>query len=395
MRALVTYGWCRTAYVICESLARAGFRVSACGDSRLSMTRVSRYVDTFDRTPNPFENPRNYAQAVAEIARKRSANFIMPAHEDFAVLDNFREVLPRAVAIAAVKASDGCNVLDKWKLIQRAVAAGVRVPETNAPESIEEADQLFARACTPLIIKPRRGNGGKGVILVRDASEGAFKYRDLVRRFGLEPPSLPLIQQYIPGVLFGSCFIAVGGKLAACFIERYLRCKQAGFGTSVFREPAFSDEILHATTRLCRELKWTGIGHLDFVADGTASKAYLLEMNPRFWGALDLAVKNGFDFPSALAVLQLTGAFDATCFTIRPQARSLWIAGEVIACLDDIRHGRWLEAAKAPLRFVRSRSFDDFRLRDPIPLIVELAYYFTGFLRAGGDVNPASAGMIN
>jgi predicted ATP-grasp superfamily ATP-dependent carboligase len=146
---------------------------------------------------------------------------------------------------------------------------------------------------------------------------------------------------------------------------------------------------------LCRELKWTGIAHLDFVADGTGSKAYLLEMNPRFWGALDLAVKNGFDFPRALVTLQLIGAFDATCFTIRSQSRSLWIAGELIACLDDIRNGRWLEAAKSPLRFLRARSFDDFRLRDPLPLIVELTYYFTGFLRAGGDVNPASAGMIN
>jgi biotin carboxylase len=352
-------------------------------------------VDTFDRTPSPFEEPRHYAQAVADITRKRGANFIMPAHEDFAVLDEFRELLPRDVAIAAPKGSSGSNALDKWKLIQCAAAAGVPVPETNAPESIEEADQVFARACTPLIIKPRRGNGGKGVILIGDAREGGLKFRDLVGRFGLEPPSLPLIQQYIPGALFGSCFIAVDGEVRACFIERYLRCKQAGFGTSVFREPAFSAEILHATTRLCRELKWTGIGHLDFVADETGSKAYLLEMNPRFWGALDLAVKNGFDFPRALAELQLTGVFDATCFTIRPQATSLWIAGEVIACLDDIRHGRWLEAAKSPFRFFRSRSFDDFRLRDPLPLMIELAYYFTGYLRAGGDVNPASAGMIN
>jgi biotin carboxylase len=361
----------------------------------LSMTRVSRYVDTFDRTPSPFENPGHYAQAVGDIARKQGVKLIMPAHEDFAVLDQFRDALPRDVTIAAPKGSDRCNVLDKWKLIERAAVAGVRVPETHAPESIEEADQLFARACTPVIIKPRRGNGGKGVILIRDAREGAFKYRDLVRRFGLEPPSLPLVQQYIPGALFGSCFIAIDGEVRACFIERYLRCKQAGFGTSVFREPAFSAEILHATRRLCRELKWTGIAHLDFVADGTGSKAYLLEMNPRFWGALDLAVKNGFDFPRALVTLQLIGAFDATCFTIRSQSRSLWIAGELIACLDDIRNGRWLEAAKSPLRFLRARSFDDFRLRDPLPLIVELTYYFTGFLRAGGDVNPASAGMIN
>src|SRR5262245_29068911 len=86
MRVLVTYGWCRTAYAICASLARAGFRVSACGDSALCMTRISRYVDTFDRVPNPFESPREYAAAVGRIVRKRAVDLVVPAHEDFVAL---------------------------------------------------------------------------------------------------------------------------------------------------------------------------------------------------------------------------------------------------------------------------------------------------------------------
>ena len=33
-RILVTYGWCRTAYAVAESLAKAGYAVYGCDDSR-------------------------------------------------------------------------------------------------------------------------------------------------------------------------------------------------------------------------------------------------------------------------------------------------------------------------------------------------------------------------
>jgi predicted ATP-grasp superfamily ATP-dependent carboligase len=395
MRALVTYGWCRTAYVICESLSRAGFRVSACGDSALSMTRVSRYVDTFDRVPDCFGCPRLYATAVAEVVRKRGVGFVVPAHEDFVPLQEFRHLLPPEVIIAGPPSREGREVLDKWKLVQRATRAGIPVPETYAPDSIEEAERILVRIAVPAILKPHCGNGGKGVVLVHNPRQGIAEYRRLVNQFGLGGSTLPMIQQYIAGEQMGGCFISVNGILRACFVERYLRCKQAGFGTSVLREHADNDEIRECCARLCAEMNWTGVGHLDFIVGGPGAKPYLLEMNPRFWGALNLSVRNGFDFPAALASLATTGDVDPRSFAVRPAVRSLWIAGELMACLDDVRHGRWSEVLRSPGRFFQSKCYDDFRLRDPFPLIVELAYYLSGFIRANGDVNPVRVGMIN
>lgn len=393
MRVLVTYGWCRTAYVICESLARAGFRVSACGDSRLSMTRASRYVETFDRTPNPFEEPRRYAAEVGTIARRRGVSVIVPGHEDFMALQEFRGELPEAVLLAAPERGQAAGVLDKWELTKRAAAAGIRVPKTQAPASMREAEEAMKGMPMPAVVKPRFGNGGKGVVAVTSALEGVAAYRRLVARFGLEAPQLPLIQEQITGSLMGSCFIAVRGEVRGCFVERYLRSKQSGFGTSVYREPAANDGIRTATDRLCRELQWTGVGHLDFIEAGDGT-AYLIEMNPRFWGALDLAVRNGFDFPLALVQLAVRGSIGEECFRARPRVESLWIAGEWMACLDDIRQGRWMEAMRSPARIVRAGHYDDFRLRDPLPLALELAYYLNGFVRSGGDVNPARVGMF-
>jgi biotin carboxylase len=394
MRILVTYGWCRTAYVVCESLCRAGFTVSACGNSALSMTRVSRYVDSFDSVPDPFGDPRAYAAAVGDVMRRRGAALVLPAHEDFVSLQQFPDLLPAGTIVAA-PGYEAREILDKWTLIQRAKRARIPAPDTYAPESLEEAENILARIDLPAIIKPHRGNGGKGVRLIRDRSQGSQAYRQIVSQFQLSSPMLPLIQQHIAGGQFGSCFMAIDGKLQACFIERYLRCKQAGFGTSVLREPARSAKIQEYTERLCSELQWTGIGHFDFIVDEAEKRPYLLEMNPRFWGALNLAVRNGFDFPRALASWAATGAMDARSFTTRPPVSSLWIAGELMACLQDLRQWRWRDLLRSPGRFIKTRCYDDFRMVDPFPFLVELAYYLTGFLRAGGDVNPVTMGMIN
>src|ERR1051325_806905 len=99
MRILVTYGWCRTSYVICESLARAGFTVYACGDSALCMTRVSRYVRSFDRVPDPFGDPRSYAAAVGDVMRRRAVSVVIPAHEDFVALQQFQSLLPAGAIV--------------------------------------------------------------------------------------------------------------------------------------------------------------------------------------------------------------------------------------------------------------------------------------------------------
>ena len=395
MKILVSYGWCRTAYVICESLARAGFTVSACGNSVLSMTRVSRYVSTFDSVPDPFEDPGAYAAAVGEVMRRRGLRLVIPAHEDSVSLRQFQHLLPANAIVAAPDCAAASQVLDKWSFVQRAKRADVPAPATWAPRSLEEADDILAEVDHPAIIKPRRGNGGKGVVLAHDPRQGSREYRRIVNQFRLSSDMLPLIQQYIAGGLAGSCFMAIDGNLQACFIERYLRCKQAGFGTSVLREPAESEEIRDYTARLCRELNWTGIGHLDFIISSADKRPRLLEMNPRFWGALNLAVRNGFDFPRALASWAATGVVDSHSFHVQSPVSSLWIAGELMACVEDVKKRRWRDLLKSPARLIKSDCYDDFRIRDPLPFFVELAYYLTGFVRAGGDVNPVTMGMIN
>lgn len=397
MNVLITYGWCRTAYSVAMSLARAGHTVSACSSARLAMTRFSRFASSFDLVPDFFVDEKGYVAALAEIARRRSIDVIMPVHEDALAIQAHRELLPADVRLACPEADQLALALDKGRLLTAAHAHGVPIPRTIVPQSIDEARGAFESIGFPLIIKPRHGNSGKGVVIARNLAQAKKNYQALVTQLSANYDGLPLIQSYVAGELVGSAFLADRGQVVACFTEKYTRCKQAGFGTSVLREPYDRQDLRALTARLAAGLGWHGVGHLDFILPSDGSPL-LIEMNPRFWGALQMAVLNGYDFPLALLEQTLYGEVRSRCFIPADKPSCcLWIAGEAIACVEELRNRQWSSPIRSMLRVFSPRvlgSFDDFRWDDPIPLLTELFYYGAGFISSGGNSNPVTPGML-
>jgi predicted ATP-grasp superfamily ATP-dependent carboligase len=363
------------------------------------MTRFSRFVRSFDLVADPFGEPKQYVKDLASIVRRRKIDILLPVHEDALTIATFRDLLPPDLLIACPDGKDFARANDKYEIIRIAESAGLDVPRTVAPSNLEEAMEFAAGFTYPIVIKTRRGNSGKGVLRVDSPRELRRTYQSLVERFGLAPDRMPILQEYVgmDGGLYGTCFLAEQGQVKACFMEHYLRHKEGTFGTSVLREPCDWPLLRHYTERLSQALSWTGVGHFDFVANRALTRAVFLEMNPRFWGALNLAVSNGYDFPRGLVTMLIRGKPDDEAF--RPSSRrtkSLWIIGELIAGTADLRHGRWLAPFQSLARvlFHPCSVYDDFRWDDPLPLIAETLYYGKEFLANGGELNPTKAEMM-
>ena len=397
-RILITYGWCRTAYVAAESLARAGFEVFACDAARVNMTRASRRVSGFDRVPDPFQDPERYVEALARVVERRRIDILFPAHEDAVAIRRYEACLPRGLTVACPPLADLERALDKADIVEAARSAGVNAPETLIPTSFREVEPLAERLGLPVVVKTRHGNSGKGVVLAKSAAEARDRYEDLVGTLGLSPPHWPLLQRFVPGGVCGACFLADRGRVLACFAERYLRCKESSFGTSVLREPYDAPRLVDMTATMARALQWTGIGHFDFVVSPDGRDAWLIEMNPRLWGALNLAIANGFDFPRGYMGLLTDGRPPADAFRpVDAPVKSLWIVGELIAGMAEFRRGDLAAPLKSLGRIVapgRDCVYDDFRWSDPLPLVAALAYYGAGFIRSGGQVNPVRREML-
>jgi predicted ATP-grasp superfamily ATP-dependent carboligase len=397
-RVLVTYGWCRTAYVVAESLAKAGYGVYGCDDSRWNMLSCSRYVRGFDVVSNPFRNPRQFVSDIASVVRKRAIDILLPVHEDVLAVAQFRELLPEDTLVIAPRLEDLLIAIDKGEIIRIAGRAGVPSPRTFEPRTVQEVTLAARELSGPLILKTRRGNSGKGVIFVKSPADAGGLWEDLIRKFRLPAGREPLVQEYLEGDLYGSCFLASEGEIKGLFLEKYLRWKDGKFGTSVLREPSNWELLGEYSRQIVRELRWTGIGHLDFAGKRDENRAWLLEMNPRFWGALNMAVQNGYNFP--LGLVSMYQRCDPEVAALSPRMRprkSLWIVGELMAGLKETRphHPTALFSSLSRIVFPGPGVvYDDFRWSDPLVAIAEAIQYIRRFWKSGFSFNPAEEGMM-
>ena len=392
--AFLTYGWCRVAYVIVQSLARRGVAVHVGDASRLAMCRYSRYQTSFSRYRNPYRNPEGFVEDVANAMARTGAKVLIPGHEDVLAIAQLRDRFPSDILIPISPAEAIARTINKWQIVSLARAAGVPVPETIKPETRAELIECAAQFKYPAIVKTQLGNSGKGVFVVHSSQESIERFDWLVKTYRLGVSHWPILQGFAPGIGYGVCLLYNRGEFRAAFCERYLRCKDGQFGTSVFRESVYVPELEAHARALMDTLKWHGVVHLDFQYDEATGQAALIEINPRFWGALDLAVRAGVDFPWLLYKMAIDGDVEPVT-SYKLGVKSRWIIGEMLHVFNLARRGRVRQTAKtiAEILSTHSDGYDDFRMTDPLPLLFEMLYYGSGFLTSG-STNPIEEGMI-
>ena len=93
---------------------------------------------------------------------------------------------------------------------------------------------------------------------------------------------------------------------------------------------------------------------MEFKIDPRDGSPKLLEVNPRFWGSLQLAIEAGMDFPFLLYKMAIDGDIDSVKdYTLGVKCR--WLIP------DD-----FLNFIKNPNRFRLKPSFFDFKIKDDI-----------------------------
>ena len=111
---------------------------------------------------------------------------------------------------------------------------------------------------------------------------------------------VPLIQEYVKGNGLGAFLLFNKySELIACFTHRRIIEYPIGGGFSAFAESILHPEAIDISLKLLQNLNWKGVAMVEFklMADGSLR---LMEINPRFWGSISLAVFSGVDFPTML-----------------------------------------------------------------------------------------------
>lgn len=170
--------------------------------------------------------------------------------------------------------------LDKLALA-RACARTCRVPRTEllgTPQAVSGWD-------FPVIVKPRRGAGSRGVRVVGSQAEldAVHADEDL------------LVQELLPGDEYSVDVLAgLDGRVIAAVPRARLRVDS---GVAVAGVTVHDDELIATATGVAKAIGLTTVANVQLKRDKDGVPA-LLEVNPRFPGAMPLTIAAGVDMPS-------------------------------------------------------------------------------------------------
>jgi predicted ATP-grasp superfamily ATP-dependent carboligase len=338
----------------------------------MSMAGVSRWIKRGLRCP-PVANGPEFVRWLDQAVRRYRFDQIIPVgYQACDLLAEHRERWLPTTAIVLPSPENVRLALDKRSTNRLAASLGLPAPRIAQPMSLVDVEPCGTSVGFPLVIKgPREGDGDVSYVDQPRELRGSYS-RHLARNRWMDP-SLPILQQRIIGPGFGVFATYQNGRCRRIMAHRRVREYPPSGGASTCAELFSDPSLLSLGRQLLDALAWHGVAMVEFkrhVADGLY---YLIEVNPKFWGSLDLALAAGCDFPGDLLAIgrgeQLPEYGPPTS-----ALRYCWpISGDLAhlarrpAAWREILHD-WLDGSVQK----------NIRLSDPLPHLVELAYTVRG-----------------
>lgn len=388
---LVTDGEERSSLAAVRSLGHAGHRVYVCSISGKSIAGASRYAAVERRVSPPLTNPAAFASDVRNLVSEWGIDVLLPMTEQthnalFAHPDLFADI-----CIAGATADQFRAVSDKRRVLEAAASCGIGVPAQIVLNDPADLAALQARDIPfPVVVKPARSvaqvDGGQRRLGVTHCMDAESLRRAVA---ALPAAAYPLlVQQRVVGPGIGIFLLIWDRELVATFAHRRLREKPPAGGVSVYRESVAADPgLVERSRRLLEGFDWRGVAMIEFKVDAATGTPFMMEINGRFWGSLQLAIDAGVDFP-ALLIARIGGDRVYGPAEYKLGVRSRWEWGNVDHLLARLRRsdaelslppggpGRLRALLTGLIPWRPGDRLEIFRLGDPAPFLRETLQYF-------------------
>lgn len=390
MSAIVTDARYRMSLAVIRSLGRAGVRV-ACQEERGigsldALGFHSRFASSKVLTASPRLDPDRFVGDVLRLAHGGEVLIPMSLASILAVAERIEAVRGRVrAALPPLEAIRTAN--DTGRLLEVARQVGVPAPQSTVLPLGGDPASLIGRLKFPVVIKYREGEELRlppqlRYSIVREPDHFVAVYREMSAR-----QVSPLVQEYISGDGYGlSALFDEDSEPVALFCHRRIREYPVTGGPSCFAESVRDEKMIDYGLRLLKALRWHGVAMVEFKREQGTGEYKLMEINPRFWGSLPLAIQAGVDFP--LLLYRVARGED-----VRPTAdyrigvKMRYLFQDILAARGYLKRvpdrGAFL---KGFLRDLLDPRVADgvFRLDDPLPGIVYTLRALKGLGRKTG-----------
>jgi len=369
-----------TGLGIAHNLRGYGLRVIGLSADRQAYGRFSRFCEVRE-SPNSQENPEGLNTYLLEVAGELHGAIIFPTRDaDVLFLDHYREELEPHFRLAIPARECLRNVVDKGKLVETAVRAGVSVPRTLVVKTREHISRVGDVVGYPCVVKPVRSAdwrgghnwekvGGRKAFLARNVVELEKEYAQIAS----VTPEL-LIQEWIPGppdqiVILGG-YVGEDADPLVYFTARKLIQSPEDFGTGCIVESVDLPGLLEPTIRLWRALKYRGMAEVEYKRDARTDEYKLIEINTRHWDWHRLGIASGVNVSWA-AYCDLAGISNSQ--KSPPILPAKWIAEDatLLYLLRGVYH-REIRLRSLQKDLSGRRLYGIFAWSDPLPFIYNL-----------------------
>jgi hypothetical protein len=289
---------------VIRSLGRAGYPVHACAETPDALGFGSRYATRHAVCP-PIGTPAFLSWMKAYVAEHGIRAIVPTERLLLAIRPEFETLAPLfPVGRDETRLYDGLAKYDQFRQLREGGDAAVarHLPPMVLVASDESLPPLdaFAALPTPLFVKVDKRHGrhdgaGSAVHVAQDAGEA----RRIVEALRPDYDKL-IVQGYVAGRGAAAVFLSWGGRTHAEFMNLCLHETPHTGGYCTLRE-SWRNEAMLAHARAClRIVGWEGVSMLEYRWDDATGDFHLIEINPRFWASLHVALYAGMDLPRML-----------------------------------------------------------------------------------------------
>ena len=246
---------------------------------------------------------------------------------------------------------------------------GIEIPMSFFPKSLKEVKEIAKRVSYPCVIKLRRGSAAKGLKYANSPSELLKLYKNYLSGQGvIFDYSFPIIQEYIPGEVHDVCVLFNKGKPRALLTQRRIKMSPPTGGGGIFNETTDEPELKKLAIKLLKKIRWHGPAQVEFKIDSRDGKPKLMEVNPKFWGTLDLSIQAGIDFPYLACKMAVDGDVEPV-FSYKVGLKYRWVFPYEFLYILKTKN-KW-KAIKEFFKFEPNTKYDIW-LSDPLPHIAKI-----------------------
>ena len=359
-KVFVTDAQMRSSLSVIRSLGRRGLEVTGGEETRFTTGFFSKYCKHSVVYPSPKKDKDKFLEYMKELVKDNEYDVIFPMTDDTVVpIVKHKKEFAEHTIVPFPDYNVLMNAIDKTKTLRIAMENDIPCPKTHFMNELSDLNDIKDDFVYPIIIKPAKGFGARGVELCKSYDELKLKSREV---YAVHGPFL--VQEYIPHgdelgvyVLFNS-----DSEPRAVTVQRRIRSYPVSGGPSTLRESVKNPKLVETAFELLKILKWQGVAMVEFRVDPRDGIPKLMEINPRFWGSLQLSILTGVDFPYLLYKLVTEGDIEPV-MDYKEGVKCRWmLPGDIL----------WFLSAPSKVsnlrEFCRFRAnYDIISLEDPGP----------------------------